>query len=158
MNDGFELRGTPGKGDGVFATKPFKIGDTVIPGVIDKVVDGNNAHASQIGENQFVLHAGLISLVNHSCDPNCGVRVNETGAHDFVARKTISANEEITFDYAMRNYTIDHFPKMCMCGSNMCRGTITGWKDLPFETKQEYAGLVAPYLIELDARNSRERT
>ena len=108
--------------------------------------------------NRFVLHAGLISLVNHSCDPNCGVRVNETGAHDFAARKTISANEEITFDYAMRNYMIDHFPKMCMCGSNMCRGTITGWKDLPFEKKQEYAGLVAPYLIELDARNSRDRT
>jgi hypothetical protein len=158
MNDGFELSGTPGKGDGVFATKPFKIGDTVMTGGIDKVVDGNNAHASQIGENQFVLHAGLISLVNHSCDPNCGVRVNETGANDFVARKTISANEEITFDYAMRNYTIDHFPKMCMCGSNMCRGAITGWKDLPFEKKQEYAGLVAPYLIALDARNSRERT
>ena len=158
MNAGFELRGTPGKGVGVFATKPFKIGHTVMPGVIDKVVDGNYSHASQIGENQFVLHASLISQVNHSCDPNCGVRVNETGAHDFVARKTISANEEITFDYAMRNYMIDHFPKMCMCGSNMCRGTITGWKDLPFEKKKEYAGLVAPYLIELDARNSREQT
>jgi len=158
MNDGFELRSTPAKGDGVFATKPFKIGDTVMPGVIDKVVDGNHAHASQIGENQFVLHAGLISLVNHSCDPNCGVRVNETGAHDFVARKTISTNEEITFDYAMRNYTIDHFPKMCMCGSNMCRGAITGWKDLPFEKKKEYAGFVALYLIELDARTSRDQT
>jgi len=31
--------------------------------------------------------------------------------------KDISVNEEITFDYAMRNYTIDHFPQQCMCGS-----------------------------------------
>jgi hypothetical protein len=157
MNRGFELREATGKGEGVFTTGPFKAGDTVMVGVIDRFVDGNNSHASQIGENQFVLHAGLISKVNHSCGPNCGVRVNETGAHDFVAKRDISANEEITFDYAMRNYTIDHFPKKCTCGSNTCRGTITGWKDLPLEKKEEYEGLVAPYLLELDSKKSRKR-
>jgi len=28
-NDGFELRETPGRGEGIFATKPFEVGDTV---------------------------------------------------------------------------------------------------------------------------------
>jgi len=157
MEDRFELREISGKGIGVFATKSFKVGDIVMIGVIKEVLKGNNSHSSQIGENEYVLHAGLISKVNHSCDPNCGIRVNETGAHDFVAMVEIGVNEEITFDYAMRNYTIDFFPKQCMCGSKKCCVRITGWKDLPDEKKKEYEGFVAPYLLELDAKNSRDK-
>jgi len=157
MEDRFELREISGKGIGVFATKSFKVGDIVMIGVIKEVLKGNDSHSSQIGENEYVLHAGLISKVNHSCDPNCGIRVNETGAHDFVAMVEIGVNEEITFDYAMRNYTIDFFPKQCMCGSKKCRVRITGWKDLPDEKKKGYEGFVAPYLLELDAKNSRDK-
>jgi hypothetical protein len=157
MEDRFELREISGKGMGVFATKSFKVGDIVMIGVIKEVLKGNNSHSSQIGGNEYVLHAGLISKVNHSCDPNCGIRVNETGAHDFVAMVEIGVNEEITFDYVMRNYTIDFFPKQCMCGSKKCRVRITGWKDLPDEKKKEYEGFVAPYLLELDAKNSRDK-
>ena len=154
MKDGFELRKSSGRGEGVFATKSFKVGDIVMVGVIKEVLSENHSHASQIGENEYVLHAGLISKVNHSCGPNCGIRVNETGAHDFVAIRNISINDEITFDYAMRNYGVDYFPKQCMCGSKRCRGRITGWKDLPDEKKKEYEGFVAPYLLELDAKHS----
>ncbi len=154
VKDGFELRKSSGKGEGIFATKSFKAGDIVMVGVIKEVLHGNHSHASQIGENKYVLHAGLISKVNHSCDPDCGIRVNETGAHDFVAMKDININEEITFDYAMRNYNVDYFPKQCMCGSKKCRCQITGWKNLPDGIKKEYKGFVAPYLLELDAKPS----
>ena len=157
MKGGFELRKSPGKGEGICATKSFKVGDIVMVGVIKEALNGNHSHASQIGENEYVLHAGLVPKVNHSCNPNCGIRVNETGAHDFVAMKEIGVNEEMTFDYAMRNYSIDYFPKKCMCGSKRCRGRITGWKDLPDEKKKEYEGFVAPYLLELDAKHSSEK-
>ena len=154
MKTGFELRETSKKGEGVFATKLFKVGDIVMVGVIKEVLNGNHSHASQVNENEYVFHAGLISKVNHSCDPNCGIRVNETGAHDFVAIRDIIVNEEVTFDYAMRNYGVDYFPKQCICGSERCRGRITGWKDLPDEWKNEYEGFVAPYLLVLDAKYS----
>jgi len=154
MEDGFELRESSEKGEGIFATKSFNVSGIVMVGVIKEVLNGNHSHASQIGKNKHVLHAGLIIKINHSCDPNCGIRVNETGAHDFVAMRNISVNEEITFDYAMRNYIIDYFPKKCLCGSKNCRGTITGWKDLPDEKKKEYNGFVAPYLLELDSKQS----
>jgi hypothetical protein len=154
MEDGFELRETAGKGEGVVATRSFKAGETVMVGFIKKMLDRNHSHASQIGENKYVFHAGLISKVNHSCDPNCGIRVNGTGAHNFVAIRDIIVNEEITFDYAMRNYGVDYFPKQCICGSERCRGRITGWKDLPDEWKNKYERFVAPYLLELDARYS----
>ena len=151
MNNGFELRLTSGKGEGVFATLPFKAGDTVIVGVIEKILDKNDSHASQVGENKYVRHAGLTSKVNHSCNPNCGIKLNQTGAHDFVAMRDINVNEEITFDYAMRNYSIDYFLMPCECGSKNCRKKITGYKDLPEQRKKDYAGFIAPYLLDLDA-------
>jgi len=157
MKDGFELRNSSEKGEGIFATQSFKVGSIVMVGVIKEALDGNHSHASQVGEYEYVLHAGLITKVNHSCDPNCGIRVNETGAHDFVAIRDISINEEIVFDYAMRNYGVDYFPKQCMCGSRKCRGRITGWKNLPDEQKKKHEGFVAPYLLELDAKYSCEK-
>ena len=157
MNEGYELRESNEKGEGIFSTRSYEAGDVVMIGIIDKILKENNSHASQVGENVHVLHAGSISKVNHSCDPNCGIRVNETDAHDFVAIRNISVNEEITFDYAMRNYGVDYFPKQCLCGSMMCRGRITGWKDLPDEKKKKYEGVVAHYLHELDAKHSCEK-
>lgn len=151
IQKGFVLKSVDGKGEGIFATKLFMAGDIVMRGEIEKVLDANHSHASQIGKNKHVLHAGLISKVNHSCDPNCGISVNETGAHDFVAMKVINPGEEITFDYAMRNYSIEYFPKNCLCGASSCRGRVTGWKDLSIDQKMAYEGFAAPYLFELDA-------
>ncbi|MBV9023285.1 MAG: SET domain-containing protein [Streptomycetaceae bacterium] len=102
MDNGFELRGTHEKGEGVFATRPFQIDETVMVGVIDRELDRNHSHASQVSAERFVLHGGLVSKVNHSCEPNCGVRLNAIGAHDFVARAPIAVGDEITFDYAIR--------------------------------------------------------
>lgn len=153
MKEGFELRIASGKGEGIFATRSFQAGETVMVGFIQEVLDGNHSHASQIGKNRYVLHGGLVPKVNHSCDPNCGVRVNETGAHDFVAMREIIPDEEITFDYAMRNYSVDNFERMCQCGAKNCRDRITGWKDLPEEIKKKYAGFIAPYLLDLDPKN-----
>jgi len=69
-----------------------------------------------------------------------------------VTIKQISPNEEITFDYAMRNYGVDYFPMKCRYGASECRHTITGWKDSPRKNKKAYEGFVAPYLIELDVK------
>ena len=147
MTEKFELRNTPGKGEGIFATDIFKAGEIVMVGKIQKVFSENNSHAAQIGKDKYVLHAGLIHKVNHSCDPNCGIHVNETGGHDFVARRDIAVGEEITCDYAMRNYSVDFFGIPCQCGAEKCRRNITGYKDLPADKKEEYKGHIAPYLL-----------
>jgi len=153
MRIGYELRGTDEKEDGIFATKKYTKGNVVMVGVIARELRENHSHASQIAEDRYILHAGLISKINHSCDPNCGIQVNDTGAHDIIARRMIEVDEEITFDYSMRNYVVKFFPKECMCGCDNCRGKITGWKDLSKEKKIEYEGFVAPYLIHLDRKN-----
>ena len=153
-NRHFILKNSAEKGVGVFSERLFEVGEVVMSGVIDEISPTNTTHASQIGENAFVIPIGLMALVNHACNPNCGIRVNETGAHDYVAMQNIEVGEEITFDYAMQNYSIDHFPTQCLCGTKDCRGQITGWKDLTEARKKEYEGFVSPYLIELDAKKS----
>jgi hypothetical protein len=139
-----------GKGGGVRATRGFHTGETVMIGELEGDLPSNDSHATQVSRTRWVRHAGLNPLVNHSCSPNCGVEINAAGACDFVARRSIADGEEITFDYAMRNYSIDHFPGGCLCGADICRGAVTGWKDLPNERKADYAGQVAPYLLEID--------
>ena len=149
--DGVELRCTAdGKGDGVVATRPFAAGETVMVGFLVGPLTGNDSHATQVGPDSWARHGGLGPIVNHSCDPNCGVRLNDRQAFDFVAREPISAGQELTFDYAMRNFTIDYFPAVCLCGTARCRGSVTGWKDLPVARKADYGELVAPYLHTMD--------
>jgi len=153
---GYELRVTKNKGEGVYATRSFVPGETVLVGFIVAEVAGNHSHATQVGLHRFVQHGGLNSKLNHSCDPNCGVRLNSAGANDFVARTHIKVGDELTFDYAMRNYTIEHFPKVCMCGAQQCRGSITGYKDLPASFKKRYAGYIVPYLLAMDESRGDE--
>lgn len=156
--DGCELRTTPdGRGEGVFATRSFRPGETVIVGRIERQVESNHSHATQVGPFEYVELSGLGPMANHSCDPNCGIRTNDRGAPDLVARRAIAAGEEITFDYAMRNYSIEHFPAHCRCGSQLCRTSVTGWKDLPEERREAYDGLVAPYLLEMETRRRARR-
>lgn len=146
-----KIKDTLSKGNGVFASKAFKKDDIVLVKRIAKECSGNNSHATQYGIDRFILHDEVSTNVNHSCDSNCGIQVNEKGSHMLVAKKDIADGEEITFDYAMENYTIEHFPPQCMCVSSTCRGKITGWKDLTKEKKEEYRNWAAPFLFELDA-------
>ena len=53
--------------------------------------------------------------------PTAAYGSTPTERFDFVARRPITAGEEITFDYAMRNYVIEHFPPACLCGTELCQ-------------------------------------
>ena len=153
MDNGYKLLECQDKGQGVFATKQFQAGEIVMVGFIkEDNIDCNHSHASQMGEFRYAIHGGDITKVNHSCNPNCGISLNKSGAHDFIAMHIIEIDDEITFDYAMRNYNIQYFPNECCCGESNCRGSITGWKDLPENLKSDYKEFAAPYLIAIDLK------
>ncbi len=149
-----EERNAHGRGQGIFAVSPLKKGAILYLGILDNRPITNHSHASQISKTQFGFHLGLSSKFNHSCNPNCGIVLNASGGHNIVAMCDIAAADEATYDYAMRNYRIEHFAGACACGSPNCRGSITGWQDLPQQRKDDYAGFVAPYLVELDLENA----
>ena len=153
QDENFELRDSENRGSSIFTKKSFRRGQVVMRGVIEKIEYVNHVGVSQMGENEYFAPLGLMALVNHSCEPNCGIRLNETGAHDYVAMNDIDLGEEITFDYAMQNYKLGHFPSKCLCESSECRGMVGGWVDLPKAKRKHYKGYIAPYLLELDNKN-----
>ena len=92
--EGCELRtGVDDRNDGVFATRGFAAGDTVMLGVPG--AGARQPLARQPGQpDAWVFEDGLGPMVNHSCEPNCGVRVNAAvGGFDFVALAPIAAGD-----------------------------------------------------------------
>ena len=142
QDNNFELKNSEDRGAGIITKCFFSQGSVVLRGAIDKITNVNHEHVSQIGENEFIAPIGFMALVNHSCRPNCGIKLNETGAHDYVAMQDIMPGEEITFDYAMQNYDVEHFPSKCLCGVKDCRGEIGGWKDLPIDKSNNIKALL----------------
>jgi hypothetical protein len=91
--------------------------------------------------------------VNHSCNPNCGIR----GEITFVAMRDIVVGEELTIDYAIlddeddKNYNFE-----CTCGALNCRKIITG-KDWQIrEIQEKYFDYFATYLREKIKKNKYE--
>jgi hypothetical protein len=86
------------------------------------------------------VEANILCL-NHSCQPNVGVR----GQITFVAMRDIPAGAELTIDYAM----IDGDPAermACACGAPECRRVVTGDDWRRPELRQRYAGYFSRYL------------
>jgi uncharacterized protein len=80
-------------------------------------------------------------MVNHSCDPNCGI----LGSLVLVAIRPIAAGEELCYDYAMSDGSpYDEFA--CSCGTAMCRGQITGNDWSRPELIERYRGWFSAYL------------
>jgi len=154
QSPGCRTRSAEDKGLGVFASRIFDAGETVILGSVLRPAVENDSHAVQVGPSLFAHEEGIGALVNHSCDPNCVMRFKRHGLCDVVARRTIWHGHEITIDYALRNYVIEFFPYPCRCGTQACRGSITGWKDLPSNLRMMYRGYVAPFILELEKDES----
>jgi hypothetical protein len=86
------------------------------------------------------VEANILCL-NHSCNPNVGVR----GQITFVAMRDIPEDAELTIDYAM----IDGDPAdrmECSCGAAECRKLITGADWRRPEIQKRYAGYFSRYL------------
>jgi uncharacterized protein len=78
--------------------------------------------------------------LNHSCDPNLGVR----GEITFVAMRAIRADEELTHDWAMTDD--DDYSVECNCGASNCRKTLTGKDWQRPDLQKRYAGYFSAYL------------
>ncbi len=147
-----ETRPAGVKGWGNFATEIIPANETVAAfggRVVDRLSLGSlsrsrQSRAIQIDENLWLVSEETPEpgdMVNHSCDPNCGL----IGGTVVVAIRDIPAGEEITFDYAMCD-TDDYDEFKCACGSENCRGVITGkdWQ-IP-ELQERYRGWFSSYL------------
>ncbi len=143
------IKKTPRHGRGVFAARKIKK-DEVIAAFDGAIYDAGHEdwsddlynHAIQYGEQQWRDSKGIARLVNHSCDPNCGIR----DLFKVVAMRDIAPGEEVTWDYGMtENYT---WRMKCTCGSSLCRKTIGAYRTMPPAIRRKYKGYISGWLLE----------
>jgi len=105
------------------------------------------AYSYQVGEDLFLIPLREDDLVittyqNHSCDPNTW------WADDFtlVARRTIHAGEEVTFDYSTSESLENPEMPDCFCASPICRGKLEPLDYLKPELIEQYGTHFVSYL------------
>ncbi len=150
-------------GLGVFAVEPIAAGELVA------VKAGHIVHrdevvrlTAEIGDQSLQIDDDLYLSprtaaevdetairINHSCDANVGFR----GQVLYVAMRDIAVDEELCHDYAMAR--TDDYRLDCGCGTDACRGVVTGddWR-LP-EVQARYEGFFVEYVA---ARIARTRS
>ena len=104
------VRNTENLGKGIFAQEdlqkdeilfefegPILYWDESLPWDADGWTDDLHDHAVQIGETSWIANVGKGRYMNHSCDPNCGIK----NTVQVVAMRDIKAGEELSYDYEM---------------------------------------------------------
>lgn len=156
-NDLVSIKKTDDMGLGVFADQDIKKGQVVVRGKGLHPEKEITVHSFQTGKNTFMQLDKLSRSINHSCDPNTGVRNNDDDAYDFIALRDIKAGEEITWDYETTEYEVKWF-KECHCGAESCRHQIRGFKYLDQKTRDRYGEFIADYLKEPEFSGSGSET
>jgi hypothetical protein len=100
----------------------------------------------QIGDGIYLDPQPPCVFINHSCDPNAGIR-NST---ELYALRNIRVGEEIRFDYSTsileRCWTME-----CRCGSPACRQIVRDFDQLPYDLQQSYLSrqIVQPFIVDM---------
>jgi SET domain-containing protein len=100
----------------------------------------------QIGDDLFIAPVSeeerelSMLYLNHSCDPNLGIR----GEITFVAMRDIRSGEELTHDWALTDD--DDYSIECNCGAADCRKNLTGKDWQRPDLQNRYAGYFSAYL------------
>ncbi len=150
-NPNVEVRKTKTQGQGVFASKLIKRDDVIaeFDGEIydfdyhnwnDEIAD----HVIQFEKRKWRDSNGLARYVNHSCNPNCGIK----SLFKIVAMRDIMPGEELTWDYDMSedNY---HWEMNCTCGAKQCRKKIGTYRNLPDDIREKYKGYISEWLLKI---------
>lgn len=143
-------------GTAVFAARAFKKGDVITqfkgPVIhksrIPKKYEGAADRYVQIGLDTFLGPSGEIDdLINHSCDPNAGLKFTTSGIL-LIAIKDINVGDEIAWDYSTTMFE-NEWKMCCDCKTKICRKIIGDFMLLDRGTQAKYAALgVVPSYIQ----------
>jgi hypothetical protein len=146
----------PGIGLGVYAQRPFLRGEFVF-GATGAVIPIQTRYSLQIDWDSHLDAHPPARYLNHSCEPNIGVKTNAHGLPDFYALRDIAKDEEVRYDYAMTEYR--HYERSrpewdfdltCHCGAPICRGRFGYYAELTPVLKELYRGFLSSYLVASD--------
>jgi uncharacterized protein len=142
-------------GMGVMAGENIKKGEVIqhIKGEIKLFVPTTKEESASypdwvgVGKNKWIDPAYPNKYLNHSCNPNTGIK----GRVTMVALKNIKEGEEITVDYSIIEGD-DLWEMECRCGERNCRGLIRSIQYLPEEQYKKYLPYIPTYFQKLHNR------
>jgi SET domain-containing protein len=137
------IRNSAISGQGSFAKEDIPKGSyitTLIGTPFKKVCVVESNDPLQIDEQTYLHLDHASKTINHSCDPNAGIR-NQS---DLYAIKDIKMGDELTYDYSTTIGTDDNIACMpCLCGANNCRGKIGNVLTISKQTLSYYTTINA---------------
>jgi hypothetical protein len=147
------LTSKAGVGLGVYAQRPFRQGDFLFS-ADGQAIQYQTMYSLQIDWDKHLDSYPPARYLNHSCQPNAGVKTNARGLPDFYALRDIAKDEEIRYDYAMTEYRhyqrarpeLD-FDLTCHCGAPGCRGRFGYYVEITPELQERYRGFISDYLV-----------
>jgi len=125
-------------GRGLYVTRDFLAGEEIlvfhgrrIDFTATLAKGDRECDAFQIGPDLYLDLVPPGVYINHSCEPNTGVRDDVR----LVALRDLREGEEIRYDYST-TMDEDHWTLECLCGAPSCRGVIRDFRWLPKRTKK----------------------
>ncbi|GAF72517.1 unnamed protein product [marine sediment metagenome] len=158
-----EIKKTSKKGKGVFALKNIKKGEQIIY-ISGKVVGVENEskypehireHWHPIDEKNgkriYILPESPWMYINHSCEPNVGVK------HDryLIAIKDIKKGDEINIDYS--TLFLEGWTMKCKCESKNCRKVISTFDKLSPKDQERLKRYVSSYVKRKYMKNLKKK-
>lgn len=127
-----EVRRSPIHGKGLFALRAFTARARILEYVGNKISKRESLRLCERGNTCIFaldeasdldgnVQYNRARFLNHSCTPNCEAALT-AGRIWLVARRDISAGEELTFNYGYDLVDYREYP--CHCGSLRCVGYI----------------------------------
>ncbi|MGV3663583.1 MAG: SET domain-containing protein [Prosthecobacter sp.] len=143
-------------GLGVFASRDFAEGEVVLTIDDSRIVDAvhplrpemreHACHCDYLAGGRTVLLRSPERHINSCCEPSTYVKTIN-GTRHVVARRPISAGEEITYDYIIDCH--GGLVWQCQCGAPRCRRTIvSSFFELPLEWQLEYLPLLNEWFVD----------
>jgi SET domain-containing protein len=138
------LKASPIHGLGGFATEEIAPGTRIIEYVGEKIgkaeslrrCEQNNEYIFML-DREYDLDGNVewnpARFLNHSCAPNCDAELIDGGIW-IIAKRGISAGEELTFNYGFDLGDYKDYP--CRCGSPSCVGFIVAEEFFDHARKQ----------------------
>jgi len=130
-------------GKGIFASFDIKEGEEILRfkgnliNFQESLTKGERSgDPLQINKDVYIDTEKPGVYVNHSCEPNAGLKNDII----LVAIKTIIKDEQIFYDYST-TMDEDYWTMKCDCTSKNCRGIIIDFKYLSEDLKEHYLHL-----------------
>jgi hypothetical protein len=144
-------------GKAIYAGQAFQAGQAIVmfkgpichkndlPGSLHEAQD----RFVQISHDYFMGPSGNVDdLINHSCEPNSGLKFT-TGGPVLIALRDIVSGEELTWDYSTT--ILNHnWSMLCQCRTQSCRGRVGEFQDIPQYRQRAYAelGILPAYILD----------